>query len=157
MSACGVLGLVLPGADPRGLAPLVHHEAETPPRWQRRLAVLGGSTQDLRLSRQEEVELGRIKDEIGTVQTPAALGWSLGEIPAQDVILCRAALLQIDLPHGRRAEVQRGAQSSFPVTAVDLMPDLQGPDLGLRLKVLREAWLASDLTLDREALLKIEG
>jgi len=157
MAACGVLGQVLPGADPLGLGVLVHLEAETPPRWQRRLAVLGGAADSLRLSRQEQAELGRIRDEIGTMQTAAALGWTLGEIPAQDVMLCRAALLQTALPQNWHAEVRRGAQSSFPVTAADLMPTLQGPDLGLRLKALLAAWLTSDLSLGKDALLKIEG
>lgn len=157
MGACGVLGRVLPGADPRGLAPLVHLEGEAPPRWQRRLAVLGGSAQDLRLSRQEDAELSRIKTEIGTVLTPAALGWTLGEVPAQDVLLCRAAMLQVDLQQNWQAEVQRGARSSFPVTAADLMPGLQGPALGQRLNLLRQAWLASDLALGKDALLQIEG
>ena len=33
------------------------------------------------------------------------------------------------------------------------MPDLQGPALGQRLKNLQTRWLASDLTLDKAALL----
>ena len=44
MAATGILARVLPGADPRALAPLVHLEAGAglAPRWQRRLAALGG-------------------------------------------------------------------------------------------------------------------
>ena len=44
MSQAGVLARVLPGADPRALAPLVHLDAAQPPRWLRRLAVLGGGS-----------------------------------------------------------------------------------------------------------------
>ena len=154
MAAAGVLNRVLPGSDPRALAPLVHLEQDIPARWQRRLAVLGGDVDGWRLSRQEMAELGRIRDEIGSSLTPAALGWSLGETPAQDVLLCRAALLESALPQDWHAQIQRGAQSTFPVTAADLMPDLQGPELGQRLKSLLAAWLKSDLTLTREALLR---
>jgi poly(A) polymerase len=145
---------VLPGADPRALAILIHLEDELPPRWQRRLAVLGGAVDGLRLSRQELADLSRIKDEIGSMSAPAALGWVLGEVPAQDVILCRAALFETALPQGWHAEILRGAQSTFPVTAADLMPTLQGPALGARLKALQARWLAGGLTSDKHSLLQ---
>jgi poly(A) polymerase len=153
MAVAGVLAQILPGADHRALAPLIHLEEETPPRWQRRLAALGGSLEKLRLSRQEDAEMVRIREGIGSDQSPAALGWSLGMIPAVDVMLCRAAVLEMSLPQNWHAEVQRGAQSAFPVTAADLMPTLQGPELGLRLKALQTIWLRSDLTMTKAELL----
>ena len=153
MVQAGILANALPGADHRALAPLVHLEGEMLPRWQRRLAVLGGTTDNLRLSRHEQTELGRIRDEIGGLQSAAALGWLLGQVPAQDVILCRAALLEAPLPQDWHAEVLRGAQSTFPVTAADLMPGLSGPALGDRLKTLQSRWLASGLRLDKTNLL----
>lgn len=155
MAACGVLARVLPGCDHGALGLLVHFEQDLAPRWQRRLAVLGGNLDCLRLSRHELAEVTRIRDETGSTLTPAALGWSLGEIPAQDVMLCRAALLETALPQDWHAEIRRGVQSTFPVNAADLMPALQGPDLGSRLKALLAAWLNSDLTLTREDLLKL--
>ena len=153
MAQAGVLAMVLPGAGSQALARLIHLEDGVAPRWQRRLAVLGGQADKLRLTRQQATELGRIRDEIGSVLTAAALGWTLGEIPALDVMLCRAALLEAALPPDWQAEVQRGCQTRFPVTAADLMPDLQGPELGARLKDLQTRWLASDLTLTRADLL----
>jgi poly(A) polymerase len=153
MAQAGVLSHVLPGADVRALAPLVHLENDLPPRWQRRLAVLGGATDNLRLSRQEEAELGRIRDDIGSTKSPAALGWTLGVVPAVDVILCRGAMFESDLPVNWHAEVQRGAQSVFPVSAVDLMPDFTGPPLGEKLRELQTRWLASDLRLTKGDLL----
>ena len=154
MVQSGVLAHVLPGADGRALGALVHIEGDLPPRWQRRLALLGGSC-DLRLSRAEDGEISRIRHEIGTATSPAVLGWTLGEVPAQDVLLCRAALLQVALPRDWRDEILRGAQSRFPVVAADLMPSLLGPALGETLKLLQSQWLASDLTLGRADLLKI--
>jgi len=150
----GILTRILPGADPRALAPLVHLDAAEPPRWLRRLAVLGGDTADLRLSKTEARDLSALRAALGTVETPAALGWLLGKALALDAVLARAASLGTSLPPGWQAQVQRGANARFPVTAADLMPALQGEALGARLKDLESRWLGSDLTLDRDELLK---
>ncbi len=153
MAQSAVLSRVLPGSDNNALAPLIHLEGELPPRWQRRLCLLGGATESLRLSRQELAEISRTRAEIASTLTAAALGWALGEVPAQDVILCRAALFEAARPKDWLAEILRGAQSRLPVSAADLMPALQGPALGERLKALQKRWLASNLTLTKQALL----
>ena len=159
MSQAGVLARVLPGADPRALAPLVHLEAEQldpaeAPRWLRRLAVLGGDTANLRLSRAEDRDLAALRAATESPATPAALGWRLGAALATDAILARAALLESPLAPGWQADTTRGATARFPVTASDLMPALQGEALGTCLKAMEAKWLASDLTLSREDLLK---
>lgn len=150
----GVLTRILPGADPRALAPLVHLDAEEAPRWLRRLSVLGGETDGLRLSRPEARDLAALRAALGSPDTPAALGWRLGETLGTDAVLGRAASFGVHSPAGWQAELRRGAEARFPVTAADLMPALQGEALGARLKELEARWLASDLTLTREALLK---
>ncbi len=154
MSRSGVLARILPGADPRALALLIHLDASEPPRWQRRLAVLGGATDSLRLSRSEARDLSALLAAVGGTDTAAALGWRLGEPLATDALLARAAVLETALAPDWQPEVRRGAKARFPVTASDLMPALQGEALGARLKSLEARWLASDLTLAREALLK---
>jgi poly(A) polymerase len=154
MSHAGVVTRILPGADPRTLAPLVHLDADQPPRWLRRLAVLGGETSNLRLSKAEARDLTALRDALETMETAAALGWRLGEALAADVLLARAATFGSHPPKDWQAQVQRGADARFPITAADLMPTLQGEALGARLKALETRWLASDLTLTREALLK---
>lgn len=155
MAQAGILARVLPGSDARALAPLVHLEADLPPRWQRRLAVLGGETpgEVLRLSRADSGSNKAVRAEIGSPLTPAALGWKLGLDDAQDVVLCRAALLEMPLPAHWQRDIARGVASVFPVTAADLMPALQGAALGSRLREIEARWLASDLTLDKAALL----
>ena len=155
MAQAGVLAQVLPGATPRALAPLVDLEAGAAPRWLRRLAVLGGEdvADRLRLSRAEATGLTHIRQEIGSALTAAALGWKLGGVLATDVVLCRAAVLEMPLPPGWSAEIQRGVGSTLPVMAADLMPDLQGAALGVRLKQIESRWLASDLWLSRGDLL----
>lgn len=154
MAQSGVLAHVLPGADTRALAPLVHLEGDLPPKWLRRLAVLGGEVEGLRLSRQEDADLGRIRDLLGAPHGSAPLGWLLGAELSEDTLLARAATLETPLPPHWRAEVTRGAAASFPVTAADLMPALQGPALGARLKALQDRWLRSDLRLDKPGLLQ---
>jgi poly(A) polymerase len=154
MAQSGVLAQILPGADTRALAPLVHLEGDLPPRWLRRLAVLGGDIAGLRLSRQDETDLTRIRDHIGAPHAPAAFGWLLGADLAVDALLCRSAVLESPLPPNWREDTNRGAAATFPVTAADLMPTLQGPALGARLKALQNRWLRSDLRLDKAALLQ---
>lgn len=155
MAASGVLAIALPGADPRGLGPLVHLEGPRAPRWQRRLAVLGGHnlTDRLRLSRRENTEISQIRDEIGTVRSPAVLGFLLGEVVATDAVLARAALLEQVPPPAWEAEIARGGRAECPVRATDLMPEFLGPALGARLQEVKERWLQSDLTLTKGQLL----
>jgi poly(A) polymerase len=156
MVQTGVLGHVLPGADPRPLAPLVHLERDRKPDWLRRLAALGGEDVDdrLRLSRAEARDLAALRDAVGSNDTPAVLGWRFGADRAADAMLLRAAVLETSLPAGWVTETRRGANATFPVTAADLMPDLSGPSLGEKLKKLEALWLASDLCANRADLLK---
>jgi poly(A) polymerase len=155
MAQAGVLARVLPGSDVRALAPLVHLEGDLPPHWQRRLAALGGQEVEerLRLSRADAAVLVALRDAVGRGWSPAALGWKLGAEGARDAVLLRAALLESALPKGWQAEVARGAGSVMPLTAADLMPDLQGAALGARLKEIEARWLASDLRLTRSDFL----
>jgi poly(A) polymerase len=155
MAQAGVLARVLPGSDTRALAPLVHLEGDLPPHWQRRLAALGGQEVEerLRLSRADAAVLVALRDAVGRGWSPAALGWKLGAEGARDAVLLRAALLESALPKGWQAEVARGAGSVMPLTAADLMPDLQGAALGARLKEIEARWLASDLRLTRSDFL----
>lgn len=155
MAQSGVLTALLPGTDPRALAPLIHLETDIPPRWLRRLAVLGGAdlTDALRLSRAEARDLARLRDAAGSTLTPAVLGQKLGADRGTDAMLSRAALLEQPLPQDWQSEVARGAQTRFPITAADL-PNLVGPLLGQELKRLERLWLASDLRLTKADLLR---
>lgn len=154
MAQAGILAALLPGTDIRALAPLIHLEADLPPRWIRRLAALGGPdpTDALRLSRTESRDLAALKAEIGTTAPPAPLAYRLGAELATDALLLRGAMLEHPLPDAWKADIARGASARFPITASDL-PGLIGPALGQELKRLEKAWLASDLRLTRSQLL----
>lgn len=154
MARAGILTAILPGTDDRALTPLIHLEGDEAPRWLRRLAALGGAdpTDALRLSRQDQRDLGTLRAEVASTRTPAALAALHGATLATDAILLRAALLESPLPSDWQADVARGTQTPFPVNAADL-PHLSGPALGTELKRLKELWLNSDLRLTRSQLL----
>ncbi|MBL8563493.1 MAG: CCA tRNA nucleotidyltransferase [Gemmobacter sp.] len=154
MAQAGVLARVLPGAEARAVPVLVHLEAARPPHWLRRLAVLGGEdpTDLWRLSRAESRDFGKVRDALHEDLSPAALGWKLGSL-AEHVMLARAAMIGMAPPGGWEQEVARGQSAVFPVTAADLMPGLQGPALGARLKALEAQWLQSNLRATKETLL----
>ncbi|MDP4031363.1 MAG: CCA tRNA nucleotidyltransferase [Pseudorhodobacter sp.] len=155
MAGAGILARVLPGASDRALAPLVHLEAGRAPHWRRRLAVLGGENlmERLRLSRAEATDLSRIRDEIGAKRPPAELGYRHGQDLAADMVLARAAVLETPPPPGWIADIAQGAAAELPISAADLLPALQGPALGARLKALEARWIASNFTLTRAELL----
>ena len=155
MAQTGILAKVLPGSDAKALCILVHLEGDEPPRWPRRLAILGGADPGgaLRLSRTEIGSNAAVRTEIGSMLTSAALGWKLGAEAASDVLLCRAALFETHLPKNWQAEIARGVASTIPVTAADLMPALRGPALGKKLHEIQARWLASDLYLRKSDLL----
>jgi len=155
MAQAGVLARVLPGADPRALAPLIWLEQGQPGHWLRRLAVLGGQdpSESWRLSRAESRDFRHVRDALTEDAAPAVLGYRLGVGLAMDAILARAAMIAAPPPTDWQAEVARGAAAQFPVRPADLMPGLQGAALGARLRELEARWLDSGLRASRAALL----
>jgi poly(A) polymerase len=156
MAAIGVLPRVLPGADPRAIAPLVHIEDGTPSRWTARLAALGAqdARDALRLSRAEATEVQHLRQEIATGSTAAALAWKYGKSLAKEVLLLRAAMAGQALPAEWQAALDFGAQAVCPVSAADFIPHLSGPALGKALSTAVQSWLDSDLRATKADLLQ---
>jgi poly(A) polymerase len=156
-AAIGGLVRVLKGSDPKALAPLVHLEATIgcAPDPIRRLAVLApiSPAVALRLSRAEQRQWQAMRNNAGSAQGPAELGYRHGRDLARDIALVRAALLETGLSADLMQEVGRGCRARFPISAADLMPEFQGPALGARLAELEERWIASDFALGKAALL----
>lgn len=155
MRQCGVLGQVLPGADDRALAPLVHLEGGLAPDGIRRLAALGGEdvAQRLRLSKAQAAVLADLRDEAAGTKAAGELGYRMGAERAKDAMLLRAALLEQPLFPGSETDIGAGAAAVFPLKARDLMPDLQGPALGQMMKRLEGEWIASGFSLTRDELI----
>ncbi|MFO1143573.1 MAG: CCA tRNA nucleotidyltransferase [Amaricoccus sp.] len=155
MDATGILGRLLPGADPRALAPLVHLEQEAgiAPRWQRRLAALGWRpewAQGLRLSRADARALGAVAASLAEDEPPAAAAYRHGIEAAHDAALVRAATLGGALPPHLAPELARGAAARFPLPASAL--GASGPALGATLRRLETAWIASDFAITADEL-----
>ncbi len=155
MRQCGALGAVLPGADDRALAPLVHLEAGIDPDAVRRLAALGGQevADRLRLSKAQAVALECLREESVGTKGGGALAYHHGADRARDALLLRAALLETPVSPDLETDIAKGAAARFPVTARDLMPDLSGPALGKAMKQLEAEWIASGFSLGRDALI----
>lgn len=119
---------ILPGADDRALAPLIHLEAGRPASGIRRLAALGGDglQEALRLSKAKTSHLKAIREAATGTAGAGELGYRLGTEKALDALLLRAALLEQPIPPDLETEIALGAEAVFPVMARDLLPDLQG-------------------------------
>lgn len=159
MSMSGVLMRVLPGADVSSLATLVHLETELdhPPHSLTRLAALGMCDVKtlLRLSNKAYAEFDRIRDGALSGATAAKAGFQFGADLAIEILMLRAAMTghmvaQMDVDMARRAQ-----DASLPVSAADLMPTYQGKALGVRIKQLEDAWIASSFTLTKSELLAL--
>lgn len=155
MRQIGILGQILPGADDRALAPLIHLEAGLPPDPVRRLAALGGDEAQklLRLSKVQARKLDGLRNAIGDSRGIGELAYRMGADFARDAGLLRAALLEHPLPQDMETDIATGASAIFPVAAQDLMPNLQGAQLGAVLKKLESQWISSGFSLSRDTLL----
>ena len=158
MAQIHILAGLVPGADPRALGPLVHLQqaAGLGPDWRARLAALTGEdmTAPLRLSQKDANITRLMREEAAETRGPGELGYRHGAEVAQQILLLRAALLEMPLDPSGLAAARDGAGQSFPIGARDLMPRYKGPALGARLRQLEARWIASGFTLDREALLE---
>jgi len=156
MGRCGALIHVLPGAGAASLPVLVHVEqvAGMIPDPIRRLAILGGEdvADRLRLSRSETARLERLTAAMVEEEPPHLLGHRLGIVEAMDVLALKSALSGREIDPAKADQARFGAAQVFAVSAADL-PDLQDAALGLRLRALRAAWVASGFSLSKTALL----
>ncbi len=156
MAQSGVLTQVMPGADPKTLAPLIHLEAQVEPNWLRRAAVLGGKNiADIwRLSRKEANTLALIRDLMGDPMPAPEIAYRHGEPLAEDVVLLRAAMFEDPTILAQRKDLAQAARAKFPVKAADLPPDLNGPEIGETLRTLETRWINSGFTLSKSDLLR---
>lgn len=161
MRQIGVLNQILPGADDRSLAPLIHLQGQQPDREISldpvcRLAALGGSElqEYLRLSKAEARLLVHLREAATGVSLPAELSYRMGHDYALQAAVLRSALLEEPVSPSLGSDLARGSEAVFPLKAADLMPDLSGSALGAALKKLESAWVQSGFTLSRNELLQ---
>ena len=157
MRQTGVLPVVLRGGDDRWIAMMVHFEQSLglAPDWICRLAALGGEGVDqrLRLSKAEAKYLALLQEVGFAGPSLPELAYRHGAELARAAALLRGCLAE-EMPEPSVLEtIQKAAEARFPVKAKDLMPRFQGPELGAEIARLEGLWIASDFTLDRDALL----
>lgn len=159
MQQCGLLMRCLPGAESASLAPLVHLEGQAgvAPDPIRRLAALGGQDAGaaLRLSKAQQRVLTTLRQGIEQGLSNAECAYRHGADVAISVALLQGALFSQPLHQSLQAQIALGAQATFPIRAADLADRFQGKALGDHLKRLERAWIASDFSMDRSALLNL--
>lgn len=159
MSQTGVLGTIISGANPR-FALLIIHGAQVmglAPDWLGRLVSLGGDAvpERLRLSKADHRRYTAIHTGAFEGGALVALAFEQGADVAIQAYLIRCAIAE-SLPEAQTIDGLRHAGAQvFPVRAADLMPAYQGAALGARLSQLKSAWIASDFTLGKEALIAL--
>lgn len=155
MRQSGVLMELLPGADDRSLAPLIHFESGYAANPIRRLAALGGPDlgTHLRLSKVQTKSWRILREASTGTMGPAEMGYRLGPEQAYDAMLLRSALFEQPLGSNLETEIRSGEAAKFPLSARDLMPETTGKALGETLKRLENEWIGSGFTLSRDALL----
>lgn len=151
MGAAGVLGQVLPGAAPQIMAVLVHVEGQAglAPNAIRRLVVLGGMRDGLKLTNQQERRITRLMDDISL----NACAYRYGAEIATDRVAIEAASLGHEIDTNTIELVQFASRQQFPIKAADLMPALQGAALGAALRKAEEDWIASGFTAGKADLI----
>lgn len=159
MAASGVLAQVLAGADPNVLTRLIALEETNVPPFApaplRRFATLADAqaATELRFSRADRKVIASLRDGMQAATPPGALGYRHGAEIASDIVLLRAALFEQPALAADLQEVQRGAQAVFPIRAVDLQPEFEGPALGAELARLETDWIASGFEATKGDLL----
>jgi len=155
MRQLGVLGHVLPGADDRALAPLIHLEGDWPVEAETRLAALGGENLQavLRLSKAKAARVELLRTLATGVQSASEIAYRQDADIAHRAMLLRSALLEMPISPDLETDIALGASARFPITAQDLMPSVQGAALGRALRSLEAAWIASGFALSRDDLL----
>ena len=85
---------------------------------------------------------------------PAKAAYLYGARAAIGGILLRASATGAALDPAFEEEIERGENMIFPIKSSDLSNELQGKELGDKLRILEERWISSDFKATREELLK---
>lgn len=157
MRQIGVLPAIMPGADDKWIAPMVHFEGELGirPDWRGRLAALGGQevAARLRLSKADARYLATLL-EVGFAGPPLAeIAYRHGRKTAEQTLMLRSALAEKSAVTSALETILKGANAQFPLKAAELMPRYKGPALGAKLAALEQLWINANFELSKEALL----
>lgn len=161
MRSTGVLAQVLPGAQDRALAPLVHFEeiANLEPHIALRFAALGEVEiyENLRQSRKMLAEIALLREAATSARSASELGYRLKDLAARRALALRAALLEQPLSATDLTAATEAAAQLFPLKAADLSDQFSGAALGKALKQAESDWIDSGFTLSKSELIARQG
>ncbi|MGV6840340.1 MAG: CCA tRNA nucleotidyltransferase [Planktomarina sp.] len=153
MGQSGVLWQILPGAFPLTLSILTSFENAPVDPVVRLAAFYDGDVMaDLRLSKSDAKRVHALRLAAEGTDSPRALGYRLGARDGFAATLLRAAFLQSLPEDDAQSLAAKGAEAQFPLTAKDLMPDLQGPALGAAIKAAEDYWIKNDFVPNQAQL-----
>lgn len=154
MTSTEVLSRILPGSSNVALGPLIAIENTfgISPNPLRRLAVVGGAYDSLRLSRSQEKHIHLLREASHLSALEA--GYKYGVVTGRDIRLVSAASTAQTVTNAELDDIALGASATFPVQAADLMPEFEKADLGRELERLEKRWIASRFTLSKQELLR---
>ena len=154
MQKTGVLSRVLPGSDPKSAFLVIASHPVDPIL---RLAALGGNNpaEAFRLSKADAHRVTLLQDAAASPKTAAELGYRLGKEDAVAALHLRAAIFEQLVLDADIAAAEMGSRETFPIAAVDLMPEYEGAALGAKLKELEQSWIASGFSLSKKDLMRL--
>ena len=103
-------------------------------------------------SKKQITKLHNIETGILEMLSPKQAGYRFGLETGRDIVLLQSAALETPLDKAAFSDVDDGARSELPLRASDL-PWLSGPALGVALKQAEADWIASGLSLSKDALI----
>lgn len=161
MRSTGVLAQILPGAQDRALAPLIHFEgiANLEPHIALRFAALGEVEiyENLRQSRKMLTEIALLRDAATSARSASELGYRLKDLATRRALALRAALLEQPLSTTDLTAAAEAAAQVFPLKAADLTEQFSGAALGKALKQAESDWIDSGFTLTKSELIARQG
>ncbi len=157
MAGTGLLEEVLPGANPDPLSGLeeLERRCNVAPSPLRRLALLGGNMERLRLDRRSTARLDRLT--AGSHEDAEVLGYLFGREDGLDMALLTAARTDLVPPPDLVDRINSGASRRFPVKACQLPQELKGKAVGQALRELEKKWMESGFQLTAKDLLMPTG
>jgi poly(A) polymerase len=92
-------------------------------------------------------------DQISSDMTDAEAAYRFGEQAGIDRLIVTAAAMGQTVDPDAIQKIKHAASQTFPLTAADLMPELQGPALGKAMKAAEKRWINSGFTLAKAELI----
>tara|TARA_Y100000739_G_C20607740_1_gene466666 strand:+ start:1560 stop:2720 length:1161 start_codon:yes stop_codon:yes gene_type:complete len=158
MLAEGILEIIMPKADVHLLKSLIkfEREADVSIHWTTRASVMTDSKLKTKwkLSNSDHKLLSTLQKFKYYNISISKIAYLYGQELAIKYAVIKSVISNESLPKNLDTLVNLGVSAVFPITSQDLIPDYQGKDLGKKLHSLKNIWIDSKFTLNKEDLLR---